>query len=1157
MQTHYYDHNHNAPPLPMRRKPALDTTPTTPHTTASSSPSSYAPFTPQQQHHPYLDPPPPYSYSGPQHAQKSPGQALELIDLIDDYLGDYDDAPAQQQQGLTVGPGQSHLRQPSAIPEPITLNKQQTTTTVSTREVVVDHEHPPLLPPKAPERQQRPGTPRGQTTQGQTFQAYRPPAEKPPSLLELGEQALGRPVSRGAKGSETPRHEHPSVLQPGGGRGLSSPFHGRPQTANAQDGHHGKGQFQHHQQRHHGYGYGNENEGYQPSMLNIPSEKHRHDQQHSRNHNNLKVQTSMPALRPGPPLPSPSHLSPYPTPSPSAYASGPPSAAPRSPSSPIPPLPPRAATTGHGGRFGPPPGPGNSGYQQRPHTPLTPHSPYNPSSYNNTPTGSPSRNASAAPSPGPSGHFGNFGSAHGPTGNGAGPTYNGTAPLPGPPPGPPPRAATTTAAIPFPPPPPPGPPPQPLGAPGQHPHPQHVQGGTQYFPPPPPPPQRSPDRPQPHHAQTFPLQAKPQQQHPQLHHSKSLPQLQQQQSPKKDEAKGGFWSTALSETAYLASGLISHPFESTKHYTILRHSPSVIWHRGPKTTVTISVFSSPKYPLPKLPSLPPGAGIAGVNSDATGQGWSLWIQQRGFSGDSGMKLKNWLGGREDWVCVTPASLVKAEDLETGSAATSKRGLLSLGGATEERGWKRDIKRTEKKLKKEFGEKKGHIARFTAVVRVPEGCEDGYFRVHLCVNSDSPDDDEKKKKKKDANKKETEPKDPAELLEEQRKKMKVLCSSPIFRLASTSTDPSSIRGASLSTMPLEMGISLTSFIASEVISSKIAPIKDPITNLIDPYRANPIVEELGIMVTEEVKAAREEAEEEEQERLRELFGAMCLGGAAASMASTRGIESAPGQPVNNNGIIGPDSGPLPPLPIRFTGKVAPGTGRSTSEMGIPTANLTSLPEEIKHYFKGVYFGYARILPTKSCPVPPQPGGGSGPPHDTPWYEAIISSGPVPYAKKTAVVVDQQTTVYFIPSFPPGTTFFGSKLEVLVLGFLHPVLDYRDTTPQYRLDTAHRDVVTALSSLNRPNWTAQTTLQRLKAAENAAAATGEGERGGLLDGFRRNKVVEKGEEIKEKIAGAKEKVSKQIDRIPVHKVGIRKEDGRVRDRYFGTGGYWVPR
>ncbi|KAJ4399359.1 hypothetical protein N0V85_006048 [Neurospora sp. IMI 360204] len=631
-----------------------------------------------------------------------------------------------------------------------------------------------------------------------------------------------------------------------------------------------------------------------------------------------------------------------------------------------------------------------------------------------------------------------------------------------------------------------------------------------------------------------------------------------QQSPKKEphESKGpSFWSTALSETAYLASGLISHPFESTKHYTILRHSPSVIWHRGPKTTVTVSIFSSPKYPLPALPSLPPAAaaaGVAGIGSDGTGGGWSLWIQQRGFSGDSGMKIKNWLGGREDWVCVTPARKVLAEELESGSASKKGgQGLLGLGGATEERGWKRDIKRTEKKLKKEFGgEKKGHVARLTAVVRVPEGCEDGYFRVHLCLNGDAEKEEEKKKKKKkDAKggKEKTETKDPQSVLEEQRKKMKVLCSSPIFRLASTSTDPSSIRGASLSSMPLEMGISLTSAIASQVISSKIAPIKNQITNRIDPYLAHPIVEELGIMVTEEVKAAREEAEAEEQERLRELFGAMCVaGGVGAGVAAARSLEGGGnGVGAGVPGVVGPDEGPLAPLPIRFGGKVVPGTGRSKAEMGFPTANPKDLPEEIKHYFKGVYFGYARIVPSKGDPM--GPGGPTGV-----WYKAIISSGPVPYAKKTAVVVEQQTTVYLITEFGAGVTFFGSKVEVLVMGFLHPVLDYRETSPQYRLETAQQDVVLALASLNRPNWAAQSTLARMEAAETNV----DGERG-LIGGFKKTKVVEKGQEVKEKVFEAKEKVAKQIDRIPVHIVGIRKDDGKARDRYYGTGGYWIPR
>lgn len=181
-------------------------------------------------------------------------------------------------------------------------------------------------------------------------------------------------------------------------------------------------------------------------------------------------------------------------------------------------------------------------------------------------------------------------------------------------------------------------------------------------------------------------------------------------------------------------------------------------------------------------------------------------------------------------------------------------------------------------------------------------------------------------------------------------------------------------------------------------------------------------------------------------------------------------------------------------------------------------------------------------------------GAGGPTEEVWYEAIISSGPVPYAKKTAVIVEQQTTVYFITEFGAGVTFFGSKVEVLVMGFLHPVLDFRETSPQFRLDAAHQDVVLALASLDRPNWTAQATLARMEAAETNA--DGNGERG-LIGGFKKTKVVEKGQEVKEKISGAKDKVAKQIDRIPVHKMGIRKDDGKARDRYYGTGGYWIPR
>jgi len=59
-----------------------------------------------------------------------------------------------------------------------------------------------------------------------------------------------------------------------------------------------------------------------------------------------------------------------------------------------------------------------------------------------------------------------------------------------------------------------------------------------------------------------------------------------------------------------------------------------------------------------------------------------------------------------------------------------------------------------------------------------------------------------------------------------------------------------------------------------------------------------------------------------------------------------------------------------LPIRMISKVVKGFGRGSSELGIPTANLSSSPEDMKCQMSfeslptGIYFGFARLVDSNS-------------------------------------------------------------------------------------------------------------------------------------------------------------------------------------------------
>ncbi|KAF1989888.1 hypothetical protein K402DRAFT_300580, partial [Aulographum hederae CBS 113979] len=183
------------------------------------------------------------------------------------------------------------------------------------------------------------------------------------------------------------------------------------------------------------------------------------------------------------------------------------------------------------------------------------------------------------------------------------------------------------------------------------------------------------------------------------------------------------------DVQHFASGLISRPYESTKHYTILRHTYGIVFYRGPSTTVAITVFADRPLPLDR----------------------TIWLQRRGFSGSTGLKIGAALGSKGNWIDVTPIPSIDSKDLDP----------------VDERAWTRDV---SKFLHKTTDDKPlcSHLPRETAVIRIPYPADDGYFRLVLCAGK------------------------------------KTLCGSPVFRLASLSTDSSSIRGASLATLPIELG-----------------------------------------------------------------------------------------------------------------------------------------------------------------------------------------------------------------------------------------------------------------------------------------------------------------------------------------------------------------
>ncbi|KAK3681650.1 hypothetical protein B0T22DRAFT_360356, partial [Podospora appendiculata] len=489
-----------------------------------------------------------------------------------------------------------------------------------------------------------------------------------------------------------------------------------------------------------------------------------------------------------------------------------------------------------------------------------------------------------------------------------------------------------------------------------------------------------------------------------------------------------FWTTALTETRHLASGLIPHATESTKHHTILRHSPALVFYRGPSTSVALTLLSTSAHPLP---------------ADR-----SLWLQQRGFSGDSGMKLKAVLGATATWLEVTPSRQI-AHTAELDSAV--------------ERGWARDIERVLKRDAR-------LVARETHVVRIPEASADGYFRVVLCSGGGA------------------------------GKGRKVLCPSPVFRVASTSADASVFRGASLATMPLEVGVKVASVFASTVVNRYAGPVVGVVQDRVQRVKPGFVATEAG----------------------RRGLGRLGSGGGrlAGGMDGYEEGEGGFGDGGRGLEVVGADEGPAKPFPVKFQGRVVKGTGRGAAELGLPTANLVNVAEDVKQSLGGVYFGWSCVLPQRGFE------------HiSAAWHEAIISVGPSPYAKP-AVVPETAVTVHLFHDFGLET-FFDARVKVIIMGFLRPGQPPGAmVSQQERLDTVSRDVIVAYSSLSRENWGPEVTVSRLKTSKSARS-------------------------LAERYGGARDRMQQQVESFPVHLVGIRTASGEVRDQVHGNGGYWVTR
>lgn len=491
---------------------------------------------------------------------------------------------------------------------------------------------------------------------------------------------------------------------------------------------------------------------------------------------------------------------------------------------------------------------------------------------------------------------------------------------------------------------------------------------------------------------------------------------------------------AYGEARHFLGGLIAHPSESTKHFTILRHSHGVVFYRGSTTTITVSIFSD--APLPP---------------DRT-----LWLQSKGFSGKAGMRTKAFLRLHDDWLDVTPTMAVTAEQVSP----------------SDERAWQRDIGKFRKKSPVRVRDT--HQLRETVIARLPVDAGDGYFSLVLCRGQ----------------------------------KKKVLCTSPVFRVLSTSTDPSSIRGASLSTLPLELGAMVLSLYAQTVAETFLSPAASTVKNKISPYQPS-WVAQTAATTAYEVSGAAE-----------------CIG---SSFGDTHhGDHSpfglSPGLPGDSSYF---EHGPAQPYPVDF---------KARGEAGIAVTsklNLTKVPDWVLERFDGYYFGWARYEVTAEKVK-----------STTPWQQAILNVKNFDPSESARVNISQAlkrvASLRFLDDpQPPGQ----SKVEVRIMGLIRPPPpvtghqhpDARETAAEAAMLADACDASFALDVLDHPAW----------APDSRGETDLQPGHIGMLERTRTG------------LSDVKTCGQKWAGQVPLHWIGVRSPMAEISDRRLAVNGLYIVR
>ena len=509
---------------------------------------------------------------------------------------------------------------------------------------------------------------------------------------------------------------------------------------------------------------------------------------------------------------------------------------------------------------------------------------------------------------------------------------------------------------------------------------------------------------------------------------------------------------AYGEACHFLGGLINHPTESNKHVTVLRHSHGLVFYRGPSTSVAVSIFSD--APLPP---------------DRT-----VWLQNKGWSGKTGMRAKALFRLTDSWIDVTPAIPLRADQVEPG----------------DERAWQRDIKKFFKKPPARAKDK--HLLRETIVVRIPAEAGDGYFQLVVCQGA----------------------------------KKKMLANSPVFRVISTSANPHSIRGASLSTLPLEVGAMVVSLYAQSAAQTVMAPATAVVQSKVNRYRP--------AWVTQTAAQKAYEAS-----GIRDRIAGIHTG---LTSVPTKGPSSAAvPYPMTHKTTVA-EVGPQAPFPMSFKARTHLNTSGATDQpndsVASTTVRLLKVPDWVLEQLRGYFFGWARFETSAAQQKSATP---------TAWSSAILSVSALDPLQAVRVNMSQATKHVIQIRLLEDVPFQTTKLEIRLMGFLRTeipppigktsqaLIEAQATAAEAALLADAYDVSVVHSTLAHPAWAPDSQTREEMHRQNASWIDK------TLQGYE--SIVAKGQ--------------KWVEQVPLHRLGVRSTADEWRERQVAVNGFYIVR